>query len=75
VVPSADDYRYPVGYCSFCGSTDKPLPPADADAAGLLEPDGERWWRVRHGSVPGWATSQPLPPPDQEDGTTREDEG
>jgi Replication-relaxation len=62
VVPSADDYRYQVGYCPFCGSRDKPIAMAEAEAAGLLEPDGERFWRVRHGPVPGWASSQPLPP-------------
>ena len=28
--------------------------------AGLVEPDGARLWRVRHGSVPGWATGQPV---------------
>jgi hypothetical protein len=26
--------------------------------AGLVEPDGARLWRVRHGSVPRWATGQ-----------------
>lgn len=74
VVPSRDDYRYQVGYCSFCGSRDKPITLADAEAAGLVEPDLEGFWRVRHGSVPGWATSQPLPPLDQEGGTSGEDQ-
>lgn len=73
VVPSADDYRYQVGYCAFCGSRDKPIAIAKAETAGLVEPDVEGFWRVRHGSVPGWATSQPLPPLDQEDGTDQEE--
>jgi DNA-binding Lrp family transcriptional regulator len=68
VVPSADDYRYQVGYCPFCGSSDRPIAMAEAEAAGLAGPDGERFWRVRHGPVPGWATSQPLPPLDQDEG-------
>jgi DNA-binding Lrp family transcriptional regulator len=68
VVPSAEDYRYQVGYCPFCGSNDKPAAMAEAEAAGLVEPDGERFWRVRHGPVPEWATSQPLPPLDQDEG-------
>jgi DNA-binding Lrp family transcriptional regulator len=68
VVPSADDYRYQVGYCPFCGSSDRPIAMAEAEAAGLVEPDGERFWRVRHGPVPGWASSQPLPPLDQDEG-------
>ena len=72
VVPSADDYRYQIGYCPFCGSTEQPIPMADAESAGLVEPDGERFWRVRHGPVPGWATSQPHPPLDQEDGQNQE---
>lgn len=75
VVPSRDDYRYQVGYCPFCGSTDKPLSLADAEAAGLAEPDGEGYWRVRHGPVSGWATSQPLPPLDQDEDATQRDEG
>jgi len=73
VVPSAEDYRYRVGYCPFCGSSDKPIAMAEAEAAGLVEPDGEGFWRVRHGSVPGWATSQPLPPLDQDDGMDQEE--
>jgi hypothetical protein len=73
VVPSAEDYRYQVGYCPFCGSSDRPIAMAEAEVAGLVEPDGEGFWRVRHDSVPGWATSQPLPPLDDED-TSREDE-
>ncbi len=68
VVPSAEDYRYQVGYCPFCGSSDKPIAMAEAEAAGLVEPDGERYWRMRHGPVPGWASSQPLPPLDQDEG-------
>jgi hypothetical protein len=72
VVPSAEDYRYQVGYCPFCGSRDKPITIADAEAAGLVEPDEEQFWRVRHDSVPGWATSQPLPPLD--DGDSKEEE-
>jgi Replication-relaxation len=75
VVPSADDYRHQVGYCPFCGSRDKPITIADAEAAGLEEPDGEQFWRVRHGPVPGWATSQPLPPLDEDEDTSGEDEG
>lgn len=73
VVPSAEDYRYQVGYCPFCGSSDRPITMAEAEAASLVEPDGERFWRVRHDSVPGWATSQPLPPLDQDDGTDQEE--
>jgi hypothetical protein len=68
VVPSAEDYRYQVGYCPFCGSRDRPIAMAEAEAAGLVEPDGGRFWRVRHDSVPGWATSQPLPPLHQDEG-------
>jgi len=75
VVPSADDYRYQVGYCPFCGSRDKPITLAEAEAAGLVEPDGEGSWLMRHGPVPAWATSQPLPPLDQEADRTQEDEG
>jgi DNA-binding Lrp family transcriptional regulator len=73
VVPSGNDYRYQVGYCPFCGSRDKPLPLSEAGAPGLVEPDGEGFWRVRHGPVPGWANSQPLPPLDQDDGTDQEE--
>jgi hypothetical protein len=40
---------------------------AEAEAAGLVEPDGDGVWRVRHGSVPGWAISQPLPPLDKDE--------
>jgi len=72
VVPSAEDYRYQVGYCPFCG---RPIAMAEAEAAGLVEPDGERFWRVRHGPVPGWATSQPIPTMDQDEDTSREEEG
>ncbi|HYV01419.1 MAG TPA: replication-relaxation family protein [Actinomycetota bacterium] len=61
VVPSREDLRYQVGYCAFCGSRDKLLSISDAQAAGLVEPDGERFWRTRHGPVPGWAEGQPLP--------------
>lgn len=75
VVPSSEDYRYQVGYCPFCGSRDKPITITEAEAAGLVEPDGEGSWRVRHGPVPGWATSQPLPPLDQNEDTSGEDEG
>jgi hypothetical protein len=67
VVPSGSDYRYQVGYCPFCGSREKPITMAEAEAAGLVEPDGDGFWRVRHDSVPGWATSQPLPPLDEND--------
>lgn len=42
--------------------------------AGLGEPDGVRLWRVRHGSVPGWATGQALPPLDEDDAETRRKE-
>jgi hypothetical protein len=73
VVPSAEDYRYQVGYCPFCGSI-KPITMAEAESAGLVEPDGERFWRVRHGPVPGWASSQPLPPLDHDEGTDQEEE-
>lgn len=73
VVPSRDDYRYQVGYCPFCGGRDKPLQITDAEAAGLLEPDGEGFWRTRHGPVPGWAESQPLPPLDVDEGTEQEE--
>jgi hypothetical protein len=72
VVPSGNDYRYQVGYCPFCGSTDKPITIAEAEGAGLAEPDGDGFWRVRHGSVPGWAIRQPLPPLDQDEGTDEE---
>ncbi len=41
--------------------------------AGLVEPDGARLWRVRHGSVPGWATGQPLPPLDEDDAENQEE--
>lgn len=41
--------------------------------AGLVEPDGVRLWRVRHGSVPGWATGQPLPPLDEDDAENQEE--
>jgi hypothetical protein len=75
VVPSAEDYGYQVGYCPFCGSRDKPITIIEAEAAALVEPDGEGFWRVRHGLVPGWATSQPLPPLDEDEDTSGEDEG
>jgi DNA-binding Lrp family transcriptional regulator len=67
VVPSRDDLRYQVGYCPFCGGRDELLTLSEAEQAGLVEPDGEESWRIRHGSVPGWATSQPLPPLDEDD--------
>lgn len=75
LVPSADDYRYRVGYCPSCGSSDQPTTITEAEEAGLVEPDGEGFWRIRHGSVPGWARSQPLPPLDQDEDTIREDDG
>jgi len=67
VVPSRDDLRYQVGYCPFCGSREKLVSISEAEEAGLVEPDGEGFWQVRHGSVPGWATSRPLPPLDEDD--------
>jgi hypothetical protein len=66
VVPSRSDLRYQVGYCCFCGGRDQLLTITKAEEAGLVEPDGEGFWRVRHGPVPGWATSQPLPPLDED---------
>jgi hypothetical protein len=75
VVPSRDDYRYQVGYCPFCGGRDKLLSITDAEATGLVDPDGEGFWRTCHGPVPGWAESQPLPRLDQMDRTSQEDEG
>lgn len=74
VVPSRDDYRYQVGYCPFCGGRDKLLSITEAEATGLVEPDGERFWRVCHGPVPGWAESQPLPPLDQDESKEQEEE-
>jgi hypothetical protein len=41
--------------------------------AGHVESDGMRLWRVRHGSVPGWATGQPLPPLEEDDGENQEE--
>ena len=73
VVPSGNDYRYQVGYCPFCGSNNTPVTMAEAEAAALVEPDGDGLWRVRHGPVPGWATSQPLPPLDENEDTDREE--
>ncbi len=67
VAPSREDLRYQVGYCSFCGSRDQLLTISEAEETGLLEPDGEGFWRVPHGPVPGWATTQPLPPLDGDD--------
>jgi hypothetical protein len=65
-VPSREDLRYQVGYCAFCGTRDRLLSITDSEASGLVEPDGERFWRVRHGPVPGWAEGQPLPPLDED---------
>jgi len=73
VVPSPDDYGYQVGYCPFCGSREKLLTVSEAEDAGLVEPDGGGFWRVRHGPVPGWASSPPLPPLDQDDPNDREE--
>jgi hypothetical protein len=61
-VPSRDDYRYPEGYCPFCGGRDKLLSISRAEAAGLVEDDGEGFWRIRHRPVPGWAGSERRPP-------------
>jgi hypothetical protein len=72
VVPSGNDYRYQVGFCPFCGSSDKPITMAEAEAAGLVEADGDGFWGMRHGSVPGWAISQPLPPLGEDEGTDEE---
>jgi hypothetical protein len=74
VVPSRDDYRYQVGYCPFCGGRDKLLSISEAEAAGLVESDGERFWRVRHGAVPGWAEAHPLPPLEQNLGKDQEED-
>ena len=74
-VPSREDLRYQVGYCCFCGTRDKLLTISEALASGLVEPDGERFWRVRHGPVPGWAEGQPLPPLDEDEGMSEEDFG
>jgi hypothetical protein len=73
LVPSAEDYRYQIGYCPFCGSTEQPILMAEAESSGLVEPDGEAFWQVRHGSVPGWVTNQPLPPLEQDDHEGQED--
>jgi hypothetical protein len=67
VVPSRDDLRYQVGYCPFCGGRDQLLTISEAQEAGLVEPDGVRFWRVRHGPVPGRAEPQPVPPLDEDD--------
>jgi DNA-binding Lrp family transcriptional regulator len=67
VVPSRENLRYQVGYCAFCGSRDKLLSISTAESAGLVERDGERFWRTRHGLVPGWAEQEPLPPIDMDD--------
>lgn len=49
--------------CPFCGEREHLLPPTQAMEAGLLEPDGGGYWRVRHRPVPGWAReARPLPP-------------
>jgi hypothetical protein len=60
-VPSREDYRYPEGYCPFCGGRDELLSISKAEAVGLVEPDGEGFWRTRHRPVPGWADAQPRP--------------
>jgi hypothetical protein len=73
VVPSRDDSRYWAGYCPFCGSREKLLTVSEAEDAGLVEPDGEGFWRMRHGPVPGWVEAQPLPPLDQDDPNDREE--
>jgi hypothetical protein len=62
VVPSRDDYRYPKGYCPFCGGRDELLSVSQAEAVGLVEPDGEGLWRTRHRPVPGWVEASPRPP-------------
>jgi hypothetical protein len=72
VVPSGNDYRYQVGFCPFCGSSDSPITMAEAEAAGLVEADSDGFWGMRHGSVPGWAISQPLPPLGEDEGTDEE---
>ncbi len=66
-VPSREDLRFQVGYCAFCGTRDKLLSISEAQDSGLVEPDGEGLWRIRHGPVPGWAEGQPLPPLDEDE--------
>jgi hypothetical protein len=66
-VPSREDLRYQVGYCAFCGTRDKLLSISEAQDSGLVEPDGDGIWRIRHGAVPGWADGQPLPPLDEDE--------
>jgi hypothetical protein len=67
-VPSAHDLRYQVGWCAFCGTRKDLLSLAEAQASGLVEPDGEGFWRVRHGPVPGWLVQgRPLPPLDEDE--------
>ena len=69
VVPSREDYRYPKGYCPFCGARDELLSISQAEAVGLVEPDREGFWRPRHRAVPGWVEAKPRPPlgEDEED--------
>jgi hypothetical protein len=69
VVPSHEDLRYPEGYCPFCGSREKVLRIAQAEAAEIVEPDGEGFWRTCHRPVPGWAKTERRPPigEDEED--------
>jgi hypothetical protein len=69
VVASGDDPLHrPGSPCPFCGDREKLLSPSAAQAAGLLEPDGRGFWRVRHGPMPGWAEQgRALPPLDEDE--------
>jgi hypothetical protein len=66
-VPSAHDLRYQAGWCAFCGTREDLLSLSEAQASGLVEPDGEGFWRIRHGPVPGWVEQGRLLPPLGED--------
>jgi DNA-binding transcriptional ArsR family regulator len=57
-IPSRDDIRYEKqAQCSFCGDT-KLEGFRDAATRGLVEPDGNGWWRVCHRPVPPWVTAR-----------------
>jgi hypothetical protein len=72
LVPKDEDLRWSPGPpCPLCGDREHLLPLAESEASGLVEPDEEGYWRVRHRPVPGWAREgRPLTPTEDEEEQT-----
>jgi hypothetical protein len=72
VVPREEDLRWGPGPpCPLCGDREHVLPLAQAEASGLVEPDGEGFWLIRHRPVPGWGSKgPPLPATEDEEKQT-----